>query len=1622
MANVGINNSNPLYTLDVDGMLNQTTTLTSGRTTAIHSGDNVLGAGIQGVGMTSMDPYTGDLTYINVGDASALGGSTNQATVGINNFSTGNSAQYISSVDGSGVYSAAIHAASGDMFAETTWATSTMNSTVATDSLFHSALNFSPTVLELYNADLKLDWYINTRDDSASVSPINFLYTDTAGNVLSAPTSYLFGALPVNNGLTNNSGTIQLGGTLIQNTVVDGQGYDMSFIKNRLLQLLGNYVEIGQDGGNTFNGAGYQVAMGNANILNTDYNTAIGDRNTVGGTQSVAIGYDNVIDSNNSYTIGLNNKGIIGSKDNYFMGESNDFSLAAGSHMNVFGSYNVGQNATDYTTVIGLSNTIDKAGFSTVVGRMNTMAGVNNSYLFGENLIASADKVVEFGTVDSTKITLDAMGRMYLRGAFNVANGDGNANEILMSQGAGLQPIWVSTASITPSLLYYKEDTTAPTTAPAVAAGTQSVAIGDGAVSNAAQSMTFGINSTTTGKYSTTVGMNNINDMGKGTVVGLDNEISASTGSFITGGANTLSNLSESIVNAISATLTQGTRLFIGGSSNVFNGATNENNQIIGNDNLVNGDLYLTQILGNQNTITPTTKLNIILGSNNTITSGDVTGMLGYSNIINASNAFAIGENLNNVVNGSIDLGLQDATKVTIDDLGRLTLRGALNVTGTDGNLGEILISQGSGVMPLWTSPTAVLASSTTNIATTSGNILSSTVNGVLATTTVISTSSLTFATSTSILSSMVNGLISTTSLSDLLCNNTLSGTVSFCNGGNTTGAAMTLGTNDNNHLLFETNNTNRMTITAAGLVGIGTTTPFRLLHLVSTTSFARIESESNSWAGVEYKNTLNQWYTGLYNGTNDFVLRDQTNGVDVLYAEAVTGNVGIGTLSPGNQLQVASFSGSISGLRLAITSATAGATSTGKFLAVDTNGDVYQSNMLGLTNLAVGTTTLAAGKVATFAGDIDVTGTIDPTRILFTNLAGVNSPTYTPSANGNSYRIEFAEGGNLNFKSDTTADILHLTNLGDVGVGTSAPTAKFHINTALASTSALKITDGTNYTLRSGYQALNTGYFGGATGTMLALGADDKEWARITLDGTLGLRTSTPNTLAGFNSNALEFWDADGGHSDFTQRVASGGYGVYNMLSQTGTLAAPTISAANQRLGMYGWAGYTGSAFNYAATQYVDIDGTPSATSMPGKMKWATTPAGSLGFIERMVLDSKGNLGLGNSFPVSRLHVSDATTTGDTLTVQEPSNRTAGANIKVLATGIASAGSATGPAGIQINMNAGGFGGLRFIRFANSAGTEIGSITRQTPTQVAYNNTSDGRLKLNQRESHYGLNDLMNVQVKDFDWITDNASDTGFIAQQLYTVYPMAVTKGDSGSEAYVPGQTNTWSVDYGRVTPLLTKSIQDLAKLTVATTSADSLRSILDSLASSTSATSTLVTLADGSQVQEDTFVGKFWKAMTERMITWFSETTNGITNFFAKKVYTEEVCLKKADGTDLCVTGDQLQTVMTNQGAQTTVVQSTNTVTTSTTTDGTTTTSSSSTLSCQAGTQYDSTTNSCVTIPSTTDSATTTDTASTTVSDPSTTPVVDPVVTDPTTTPDPTVVTDPAPTPDPVTTPGV
>jgi Chaperone of endosialidase len=110
--------------------------------------------------------------------------------------------------------------------------------------------------------------------------------------------------------------------------------------------------------------------------------------------------------------------------------------------------------------------------------------------------------------------------------------------------------------------------------------------------------------------------------------------------------------------------------------------------------------------------------------------------------------------------------------------------------------------------------------------------------------------------------------------------------------------------------------------------------------------------------------------------------------------------------------------------------------------------------------------------------------------------------------------------------------------------------------------------------------------------------------------------------------------------------------------------------------------------------------------------------------------------------------------------------------------------------------------GSLEAFTVANSM---VGQI-QTSGGSVSYLTTSDERLKENIRPSGKGLNEVMKIQVRDYNFKSKpGESESGFIAQQLYTVLPDVVKRGGE-DPAKEP-----WSVDYGRVTPLLTKAMQE-------------------------------------------------------------------------------------------------------------------------------------------------------------------------------------------------------------------
>ncbi|GAA3991316.1 tail fiber domain-containing protein [Hymenobacter antarcticus] len=198
-----------------------------------------------------------------------------------------------------------------------------------------------------------------------------------------------------------------------------------------------------------------------------------------------------------------------------------------------------------------------------------------------------------------------------------------------------------------------------------------------------------------------------------------------------------------------------------------------------------------------------------------------------------------------------------------------------------------------------------------------------------------------------------------------------------------------------------------------------------------------------------------------------------------------------------------------------------------------------------------------------------------------------------------------------------------------------------------------------------------------------------------------------------------------------------------------------------------------------------------------------------------QFVLTNGGNVGIGTSTPAQKLDVagnavvSGRVGIGTTAPQSDLEIISAGAIVASLTT---TAGNPNGVLTINVPANNTGCAGCSELIQFNRPGVSIGSITMNSNISgVNYNTTSDKRLKEHIGRTRFGLADLLKIEVKDYHFIGQptTARSTGFLAQDLFKVYPEAVKEGDYGTTV-----TNQWGIDYGKLTPLLVQAIQDQQK----------------------------------------------------------------------------------------------------------------------------------------------------------------------------------------------------------------
>lgn len=127
---------------------------------------------------------------------------------------------------------------------------------------------------------------------------------------------------------------------------------------------------------------------------------------------------------------------------------------------------------------------------------------------------------------------------------------------------------------------------------------------------------------------------------------------------------------------------------------------------------------------------------------------------------------------------------------------------------------------------------------------------------------------------------------------------------------------------------------------------------------------------------------------------------------------------------------------------------------------------------------------------------------------------------------------------------------------------------------------------------------------------------------------------------------------------------------------------------------------------------------------------------------------------------------------------------------------------------GIKVTAGDDGAGtSANFMIFERPDGAQCGKIDKAGSTSVNYTTTSDERIKKDVAPTIFGTSDVLKLDVVDFVFSNDETGRrrTGLIAQKTRDVYPDCVS---------VPFDVNDhWGIDYGKITPLLIKAIQELS-----------------------------------------------------------------------------------------------------------------------------------------------------------------------------------------------------------------
>ena len=359
----------------------------------------------------------------------------------------------------------------------------------------------------------------------------------------------------------------------------------------------------------------------------------------------------------------------------------------------------------------------------------------------------------------------------------------------------------------------------------------------------------------------------------------------------------------------------------------------------------------------------------------------------------------------------------------------------------------------------------------------------------------------------------------------------------------------------------------------------------------------------------------------------------------------------------------------------------------------------------------------------------------------------------------------------------------------GNVGIGTTAPSSALTVGSATGSIGGEITLNPQGATNEGGQISIKRSLSGGTVdwtvdhyGTSNADarfrifgGSSETNGISIKENGNVGLGTINPTAKLNLSGGGIRIHTGFG-NSTTRPALNTSTIGNYEIRAIGGFTQADATDDGFLRLS-------AGGGTSSAAQASIDLSGYSVNAEMNNNIVMRTKG------VESLRIDENGRLGIGTSSPYNKLHVQS--TEGTSVYIESTTSDNNGMMV------------------LNANTNQNWSNNWHeFIYFRNQGNNIGGIIASNGGNMVSYGTTSDYRLKRNLREFS-GLDLVNKIKTYDFAWKRDSSRMFGVMAHELQSILPYAVNGQKDAVD--VNGKIIPQSVDYGKLTPILVKAIQE-------------------------------------------------------------------------------------------------------------------------------------------------------------------------------------------------------------------